>query len=182
MIMNIFRKMQYTAVAGFVWVASASDLVAGGAQLLTPKQGGASVLAEPNQSAKVLKELKDGESVESGDRKGMYWEVKLADGTKGFVSVVKVKRAAGGSDSGSISDALRSKVKEGRQEDDVANARTRSTVMGVRGLDESGDTAFAGNARPNMRMVYQMEDRQVDPKAIEKLGNQVSTELENKLK
>lgn len=180
--MKRYRILHKSVIAGFLWLGGAADLLAGGQQLLTPKQGGAQVLAEPNQNGKVIKDLKDGETVESGDRKGMYWEVKLADGTKGFVSVIKVKRAVGGSDGSSLSDALRSKVKEGRQEDEVANARTRSTVMGVRGLDESGDTAFAGNARPNMRMVYQMEDRQVDPKAVEKLGSQVTSELENKLK
>jgi ssDNA-binding replication factor A large subunit len=85
-----------------------------------------------------------------------------------------------GSD-GNLTKKIQAVVMQGR-EDDIGNQRTRSAVMGVRGLDESGDTAFAGNVRPNMRLVYMMEDLKVDNKKVEALGDLVYAEISQKLK
>ena len=60
--------------------------------------------------------------------------------------------------SSAIAEALKDAVKQGREEGDGANVRARSAVMGVRGLDESDSSSFAGNVKPNLRMVYAMED------------------------
>jgi hypothetical protein len=50
--------------------------------------------------------------------------------------------------------------------------------MGVRGLDESGETSFAGNVKPNLRQVYVMEDRIVEQKSLDDLAGLVAKEME----
>ena len=50
--------------------------------------------------------------------------------------------------------------------------------MGVRGLDENDDTAMIGNMKPNLRMVFAMEDRHVSPKKINALGEKILKEVE----
>ena len=142
------------------------------------KKNGTKVLSGAKKGAAVIKTLKKGDQIESGERKGMYWQVKV-DGKDGFVSIMKVKRVAV-SDSG-LSDAMRTASQNGRQSDDVSNTRSRSAVMGVRGLDESDDTSFAGNAKPNFRMVYAMEDRETSDKSVEKLGDLVFNEIEKRM-
>ena len=71
-------------------------------------------------------------------------------------------------------------LNRGRKENDAANARQRSTVMGVRGLDENEETAFAGNVKPNLRMVYAMEDIVVKADEIDQIGDLVFKEIEKK--
>jgi len=64
----------------------------------------------------------------------MFWEVKTADGKAGFVSIMKVNRKA---DAGgeSLSNSLRKAIKDGRDDkEEVNGSRSRSAVMGVRGL------------------------------------------------
>ena len=68
---------------------------------------------------------------------------------------MKVTKISESSQSG-LSNILRQAVQE-RVADGVSNSRQRSTVMGVRGLDESDEMAFAGNVKPNLRMVYNLE-------------------------
>jgi hypothetical protein len=51
--------------------------------------------------------------------------------------------------------------------------------MGVRGLDESKDTAMAGNIRPDLRAVYRMEDRVVANTRVDRLEQLVLKEIEN---
>lgn len=146
---------------------------------LAAKKNGVKVFAEPKKEASVVAELKEGDTIESGNREGMYWSVQVAGGQKGFVSVMDVKNASG---NGNLNQALRAAVKEGRQtEDGAAGARARSSVMGVRGLDETDDTAKAGDVRPNLRLVYEMEDRRVKSKDLEKLETSVQSEIQKKI-
>ena len=106
----------------------------------------------------------------------MYWEVKTTDGKAGYVSVMTVKHKPGDGAS-NLGAAIRDAVKDGRNTSDAANARSRSAVMGVRGLDESGDTAFAGTVKPNLRAVYAMEDHTIQRGAVEGLGEEVFAEI-----
>lgn len=147
------------------------------AGMVEAKRDGVKVFAEANKKADVLKKLKKGEALETKERKGMYWLIDL-EGKEAYVSVMKVKRTKDGGSA--ISDALRSAVEQGRRENDAANARQRSTVMGVRGLDENEKTAFAGNVKPNLRMVYAMEDIVVKSSDIDKIGDLVFQEIEKK--
>jgi len=143
---------------------------------LEAKKGSVDVFAEASKKSTVIASLKQGQTIESLERKGMYWEVKTADGKTGFVSVFDVKKAE--SEPSTFSKAIRDATQEGRDTDSVADSRSRSAVMGVRGLGEDDDTAFAGEARPNLRAVYAMEDIVVSEKDLEKQGELVFAEIE----
>ena len=66
-------------------------------------------------------------------------------------------------------------------EDQQAGARSRSSVMGVRGLAESDSNQYAGNVRPNMRLVFAMEDRDYSAKDINRIAIAVESEVEKKM-
>jgi len=138
------------------------------------KKDGVDILSSPEKSGTVIKKMKKGESLTAKERKGMYWEVKTKDGKSGFVSVLLVKHKA---DESGLSNAIRSSVKEGRSSGDVEATRSRSAVMGVRGLDEN-DTALAGNIRPNLRAVYGMEDMHISKIQLDAFGEELTREIE----
>ena len=140
------------------------------------KKDGVKVLGEPKKGATVLMTLNKDQPVESIERQGMYWKVKTSSGAEGYVSVLKVKKQADAG--GGLSQAIQAVAHEGRDSDDVENTRARSAVMGVRGLDESDETSFAGNAKPNMRLVYAMEDRRVTTKRLNALEAAINAEVE----
>lgn len=159
-------------------VALAWSLPVLGAQV-TAKKDGVEVYADAAKSAKVLVTLKKGESLESADRKGMFWQVKTSNGKTGYVSVIAVNRSA--ETNGGLAKAIQAAAKEGRAGSEVSNARSRSAVMGVRGLDENEETSFAGNVKPNMRRVYAMEDRKPSEESIESIGRSVMKEIESRM-
>lgn len=140
------------------------------------KKSGVSIYDRADKKSEVVASLKKGEAIESLERKGMYWQVQTKNGKRGFVSVFDVKKAQ--SDPSTLSKAIRDATKQGRDSDEVADSRSRSAVMGVRGLGEDSDTAFAGDARPNLRAVYAMEDIRVTESDLEKQGELVFAEIE----
>jgi len=140
------------------------------------KKDGVTVHATPDKAGSVIATLKSGETLEAKERKGMYWEVKTANGKAGYVSVMTVKHKPGDGAS-NLGAAIRDAVKDGRSTSDAANARSRSAVMGVRGLDESDETSFAGSVKPNLRAVYAMEDFSIQATAIDGLGEEVFAEI-----
>ncbi len=134
------------------------------------------ITSEPKKDAVVLQELKQGEEVEVGERKGLFWEVKLASGQKGFVSFMAVKKKEEGT--GGISEALRTAAKETREKEESNGSRARTAVMGVRGLtDKDKLVSQAGSVKPDLRAVFQMEDTNVDKSKIEALENKVMGEI-----
>lgn len=140
------------------------------------KSNGVEVYAEAKKDASVLQKLKKDELLDSLERKGMYWEVKTADGKQGFVSVMKVKLMP--QNAKGINSMLKNAVQEAREANEINSGRTRSTVMGVRGLDENSEVQFAGNMRPNMRLVYKMEDLDVPQKRLDALQAKITREIE----
>jgi hypothetical protein len=110
----------------------------------------------------------------------MYWAVKLDDGKEGYVSVMAVRPAK--DKSSTISSALREAVQKSRKDDDAGNVRARSTVMGVRGLDDSSETVYAGSVRPNLRVVYSMEGFIVSPQDINAQAALVRKEIKEQEK
>ncbi len=156
-------------VAGFVPSLYAKGKVAA-------KSDGVEVYAEAKKDASVLKKLGKDEILDSLERKGMYWEVKTQDGKKGFVSVMKVKLMP--QNSQGINSMLKDAVQDAREANEINSGRTRSTVMGVRGLDENSEVQFAGNMRPNMRLVYKMEDLDVSQKRLDALQEKIAREIE----
>lgn len=169
--LNAFTLLCISAL----WCLSGFSLAA----TVEAKKNDVKVYAEPTNKSAVKAQLKKGQKIPSLERKGMFWEVKLQDGQSGYVSVLMVSRQAG--DDSKLSDAIQNIVKDGRSSNDASTeARSRSTVMGVRGLAASDSSASAGNTRPNLRAVYDMEDRVVSDNRIQRLGQAVFKEIEYK--
>ncbi len=146
---------------------------------LTAKKDGVEILSEAKKGSSVIKTIKSGEAIDGLERKGMFWEVKVAGGL-GYVSVMNVTRSGGDSDK--LNNVLRNAVTDGRDASDESQSRSRSAVMGVRGLDDSSESAFAGNVKPNLNLVYQMEDFKVSKEDILRHGDLVMNEIEKKEK
>lgn len=149
---------------------------------LEARKDGVPVLSEAKRGAAVKSTLKKGEVVQSDKKVGMFWEVKTKSGESGFVIMVDVARK-NGAESGGLSEKLRAAAKEGRDsKGETETTRSRSAVMGIRGLkNDSGETAFAGNVKPNLRVVFAMEDYQVPKENIARLGDAVMKEVETKM-
>lgn len=56
-------------------------------------------------------------------------------------------------------------------------ARTNTTVMGLRGLDDDPNAALKATATPNMRAVYEMEDRRPNATTVATLREQLNREI-----
>jgi uncharacterized protein YgiM (DUF1202 family) len=142
------------------------------------KKDGVQVTSEAKKDSAVLVTLNKGEALEAQVREGMFWKVLTKDGKTGYVSVMNVQRQSG-EDTG-LASTLREEALKARQDSESGNvSRARSAVMGVRGLDESNDTATASNIRPDLRAVYRMEDREIQRVRIDRLENLISKEIEN---
>ena len=133
------------------------------------------ILKEKKKKSEHYRKMKPEESLHAIKRKGMYWQVKFED-KLAYVSVklVKVKK----SESNGIMNVITREVQKSRNENDPATARARSTVMGVRGLADSGKMQSAGNVRPNLRLVYAMESFLVPKKEIDSIGKLVEAEVD----
>lgn len=162
-----------------VLLLSAVSTMLSGRDLVSQKDG-VKVFSEPNKKSYVIQTLQKGDNLSEQGRKGMFWKVSSGDKT-GFVSVMSVKFRPE-DENNALSSALRDAVRQGRSSEDASNVRNRSAVMGVRGLDESGETAFAGNAEPNPRLVFQMENFVVDEAGVSSLGHQVEKEISFRMK
>lgn len=134
------------------------------------------IYKEATNKSEVVGKLKTGDSAESVERKGMFWQIKLKSGETGFVSVLSVKHNA--DVNGNLAKAIKNVVKQGRADDDDTDSRQRSAVMGVRGLAADDSAANAGSIRPNMRAVFAMEDHDLRKKEMEALGAEVFAEIE----
>lgn len=144
---------------------------------LEAKKDGVEVYSD-SQKSSVIGTLKKGDKVPFTERKGMYWAVSLK-GKTGFVSVMAVQNSSSSSSgSSAVTNAIKDAVKQGRESEDAGNNRARSTVMGVRGLDDSSDSAFAGNVKANLRMVYTMEDMVISSVDLKSLEADVLKEVE----
>ena len=137
------------------------------------------VFAAADKGSPVLQSLAKGDALVAGERSGMYWAVKTKDGKSGFVSVMAVKVKP--ENKSGLNDAMREAVKNGRSQQSADGGRTRSAVMGVRGLDDTTDTGLAANLRPNLHAVYMMEDREAAITRIDELADSVSKEIEGRM-
>ncbi len=143
-----------------------------------PKSSDVTVYADATNKSETIGSLKAGERLQAVERKGMFWQVKTADGKVGFVSVLQVKHKA--DTASGLASAINSAVKEGRSGDAVTESRSRTVVMGVRGLREDDSAGKAGDVRPNLRAVYDMEDKTVSKAKLEDLGDKVFREVARK--
>ena len=168
-----------TATLGFAFVLFFAFSVQAFAGALEAKKDDVKVYSTAAKTGDVIASLKKGDVMEGKERKGMYWEVSV-QGKTGFVSIMEVTAKTSGNDN--LSNALRSAVKESRDDDEVKNARSRSAVMGVRGLAADDENKSAGNVKPNLRMVYAMEDFAVSSQKINELKQKVDQEIEFRMK
>lgn len=159
-----------------LWVLT----VSASANPMTARNDNTNVTSEPQASSQVVATLRAGDQVQTIARRGMFWQVRTADGQEGFVAVTSLQRMSG--NASNISQAIRQAAVENRDEaDDITTNRMRTSVMGVRGLDEDESTAAAGDVRPNMRMVYRMEDRWVEMQRLRSLEQHLHTEVEQRM-
>ena len=124
--------------------AAAAELAA------TVRKSEVSVYAAPNLESAKLKKLKQDDSVAIVAQQGLWYELKLPDGTSGFVRVNDVR------------------VNYGNVEDSGANARVLTTgkagagrvseTAGVRGIDESELKAASFNQAQFDAMVANRAD------------------------
>lgn len=147
-----------------------SSPVALAAEALFAKVGNVSILQRPDLKGPVLAKLEAGAEVTGLEKKGLYWRVKMADGTTGFVmmTLVSTRSAAVGAQ---LSGAMRSLLKQKREGDTeagAARARSKNAVMGIRGL-ASEDLSAVGNLRPNTQALELLESWTVPPAAVQDL-------------
>lgn len=179
--MNYFKNryvksgiwLGFAVLCGSIW-GSLSAL----AVPLSPKKESVAVLATPKRSAEVIGTISKGDTLESDDRLGMFWKVHF-QGRVGYVSVMDVQRAA--HSAGGLQKAVSEAAAESRNQDDIAGARSRSAVMGVRGLSDGEAVAAAGNVRPDIKSVYKMEDRVVNQEDVTELADLVLQEIQTRL-
>lgn len=174
--MRIFRAV----LAAVVWIAVAAH--AADRQMVAQRDG-TKVYSEPSMKSAVKTELPKGTAVmvfEEGG-KGLFRKVRLTDGTEGFVAYIQLAEQASGS-STKVMNLVRQLVKPGDQPDDSARRRSAAAVMGIRGLaaSKSEELDSVSNARPNLKAVYDMEERQVKAADLEKLSQEVARERRGK--
>ena len=167
------------ALFSFLFIAPAAW-----ADKFAAKRNGVLVYEQAVSAAKSVQSLKKGEMMESKDRSGAFWLVELEGGKKGFVRASDVLKMDS-PDSGALTRAVQSVTSTKRNKDDSSNsgsarARTTSSVMGIRGLDEDDKAAGRAGLKPNMRAVYGMEDRQVSPQRVDAVEQSVNFELDEK--
>lgn len=149
------------------------------AALVEAQKDNVEVYATADKSAAVITKLKKGDQITSGERSGMYWQVKTADGKAGFVSILAVKVKPG--DKAGLNEAMRDAVQAGRSQAAADGGRTRSAVMGVRGLDDTTETGMAASVRPNLHAVYAMEDFDLPRARVDAQSDLVLKEIESKM-
>lgn len=142
------------------------------------KKDGVEIFSNSTRKSSVIGKLQAGETLETTERKGMFWQVTMKDGATGYVSILMVKHRP--DKNANLVKAINGVVRGDRVEDDATQARTRSAVMGVRGLREDDDMAQAAAVRPNIKAVYGMEDIRISDKRIEELGDKVMGEIARK--
>ena len=71
-------------------------------------------------------------------------------------------------------------IQQSRDEDDLSQVRGRSTIMGVRGLDEIKEVESAGNVKPQLRLVYEMENYTISKNKISELEELITDEISKK--
>ena len=136
------------------------------------------VLSAPKKKAPVILSIKKGDTLKATNRLGMYWKVK-AGGKEGFVSILKVKLKKSDTN---IEDMITREIQQSRDEGDLSQVRGRSTIMGVRGLDETTEIESAGNVKPQLRLVYDMENYTLSKSKISELEELVTKEITKRTK
>ena len=159
------------------------------ASFVKPKKDLVKIYKEPNKKSEIIgnfciKDLKNTNKKclnkfnvleTSPKREGLYWKVLISKNKHGYVSILKVKKAKSHKTS-SFTNILRDAVQK-KMSDTITNSRQRSTVMGVRGLDENEKVNSAGHVSPNLRLVNNMEKILINQNDLDALEEEIHTEL-----
>ncbi len=132
--------------------------------------------SKKDTETKIL--IKKDSECDLDERKGMFYKVSCPEGD-GFIYFTAATRKMSSS---GLAETLKKVAIEAR--DNAANGvgentRSRTAVMGVRGLSESNELSQISNMKADLKTVYQMEDRVVDENRINLLENLVHEEIEN---
>lgn len=149
------------------------------ASTVESQKDGVEVYAAADKSSSVIQKLKKGQQLDAKERKGMYWVVKTSSGQDGFVSMLSVKVKS--DENQGLADAMREAAKKGRGQSSADGGRARSSVMGVRGLDDTTEVGMAANLRPNFHAVYRLEDFEGPTDSFKVQGDQVLSEIEKRV-
>lgn len=168
--------MKSTVIMMFSFLVPVSGAMAG---TLEAQKDGVEVYASGDKKSAVVTKLKKGDTVASSERSGMYWQVKTKDGKSGFVSVLAVRAKTEGKNN--LKEAMRDAAQQGRSAATADGGRSRSSVMGVRGLDDTSDTGMASSVKPNMIAVYAMEDFELSANAEDRQADLVMSEVSSRM-
>jgi hypothetical protein len=151
--------------------------VAFAAEALFAKVANVSILSRPDPKGPVLAKLEAGAEVVGLQKKGLYWQVKTADGTTGFVmmTLLSTRSAAVGAQLSGAMRSLLTQKREGETEAGTARARSKNAVMGIRGL-ASEDLSQVGNLRPNTQALEMLESWSVSAASVQELEAAVLAE------
>jgi hypothetical protein len=151
--------------------------VALAAEALFAKVANVSILSRPDPKGPVLAKLEAGAEVVGLQKKGLYWQVKAADGTTGFVmmTLLSTRSAAVGAQLSGAMRSLLTQKREGETEAGTARARSKNAVMGIRGL-ASEDLSQVGNLRPNTQALEMLESWSVSAASVQELEAAVLAE------
>jgi len=151
--------------------------VALAAETLFAKVANVSILSRPDPKGPVLAKLEAGAEVVGLQKKGLYWQVKAADGTTGFVmmTLLSTRSAAVGAQLSGAMRSLLSQKRDAETEAGTARARSKNAVMGIRGL-ASEDLSQVGNLRPNTQALEMLESWSVSAASVQELEAAVLAE------
>jgi hypothetical protein len=165
--------MGFLRLGVLVWIS----FILVGAQVRV-KKSEAVILEEPKKESKTLKTVPEGTllNLDGSARHGMYWKV-----TGGYVNVLDVrKEESAAREEDSLAAAIQKDHETKSKENSV---RSRSAVMGVRGLDDEGDLSKVGSLAPKLDKVDAMEAHRGNAmKDVGGMEEKVFSEIESKVK
>lgn len=172
------------AVVFFVFCSWGSGIATAEAKSMVAQRSGVNVYSEPSLKGKVLQTLTKGTEVvvTDSERKGLFLSVRLQDGVDGFVPYIQLVEKSDENVT-KVMNYVRQLVKPKDQADNSARKRSAAAVMGIRGLaaSKSEELDSVSNARPNLKAVYEMEERDVNGADLEMLRAQVGKEMDSRL-
>lgn len=161
---QVYKIVVFVGAALSAHVALAFDL--------SPKKAGVSLRAQPAADAAVVKVLQGNERLKVTSKSGLYWAVTLG-GEKGFVLSSEVQPARSQDDSN-----VRSGFQSAVQGNKDSPKRTRSAVMGIRGLDDAEEISNKAGDRNNPNATQKMENRPISKDSVNRLEDAVTKENE----
>lgn len=165
--MNFAKIFKSTVLVGVAVAAQAAF-----AFELTPKKAGVSLRAKPTVDGPVVKVLQGNERLKVTSKSGLYWAVTLG-ADKGFVLSSEVQPLRSNEESN-----VRSGFKSAIQGNKGNQKRTRSAVMGIRGLDDAEEISNKSGDRNNPNATQKMESRPISKDSLNRLEESVNKENE----